>query len=74
MCIRDSVTSVPFTNISGVPSPITGGAYDLRCAVGSSGQTMSCYGPDNDPYMTYELEMTTTWHPRINIVGEYPHN
>ena len=35
---------------------------------------MSCYGPDNDPYMTYELEMTTTWHPRINIVGEYPHN
>ncbi|WP_311524517.1 hypothetical protein [uncultured Corynebacterium sp.] len=71
---KPNVTSVPFTNISGVVSPITGGAYDLRCAVGSSGQTMSCYGPDNDPYMTYELEMTTTWHPRINIVGEYPHN
>lgn len=70
---KPNVTSVPRTNLSGAASPVTGGSYDLRCNVGSSGQTMSCEGPDNDPYMSYTLE-GETWHPRINIVGEYPSN
>ena len=64
-------TSVPHTDLSGVPSPATGGSYDLSCAVGSSGQTMSCEGPDKDPRMSYTLERET-WHPRINIVGNHP--
>lgn len=68
---KPGLTSVPFTNLTGVVSPITGEAYDLRCNVGSSGQTLSCSGPGNDPYMTYTLE-GETWHPHINIDGEYP--
>ena len=70
---KPGFTSVPHTDLSGVASPVTGGSYDLSCAVGSSGQTMSCEGPDKDPRMSYTLERET-WHPRINIVGEYPSN
>lgn len=70
---KPGFTSVPHTDLSGVPSPVTGGSYDLSCAVGSSGQTMSCEGPDQDPRMSYTLDQVT-WHPRINIVGEYPSN
>lgn len=70
---KPGFTSVPHTDLSGVPSPVTGGSYDLNCAVGSSGQTMSCEGPNKDPHMSYTLEQAT-WHPRINIVGEYPSN
>ncbi|MBC3179697.1 hypothetical protein [Corynebacterium lujinxingii] len=63
-----NVTSVPFTNISGVYSPVTGGSYDLRCTVGSDGTSLSCSGPNNDPLMSYTLS-GSTWHSLINIVG-----
>lgn len=66
-----NVTSVPFTNISGVYSPVTGGSYELRCMVGSDGTSLSCSGPNNDPLMSYTLS-GSTWHSLINIVGEYP--
>ena len=73
---KPGVTSVPFTELFGVVSPATGGAYDLRCSVGSAGDTLSCSGPDNDPYVAYRLDHVSgdfgTWHPLINIVGEYP--
>lgn len=73
---KPGLTSVPFTELYGVVSPATGGAYDLRCSVGSAGDTLSCSGPDNDPYVAYRLDHVSgdvgTWHPLINIVGEYP--
>lgn len=69
--IHPTMTSVPHTELSGVVSPVTGGSYDLSCAVGSSGQTMSCEGPDKDLRMSYTLEQVT-WHPRIKIVGNHP--
>ena len=73
---KPGVTSVPFTELFGVVSPATGGAYDLRCSVGSAGDTLSCSGPDNDPYVAYRLDHVSgnfgTWHPLINIVGKYP--
>ena len=69
---KPGVTSVPFTELFGVVSPATGGAYDLHCDIGSAGDTLSCTGPDNDPYMSYGFDPGRTWHPLINIVGEYP--
>ena len=73
---KPGVTSVPFTELYGVVSPATGGAYDLRCSVGSAGDTLSCTGPDNDPRVAYRLDHVSgdfgTWHPLINIVGDYP--
>lgn len=65
-------TSVPYTNLSGVVSPMTGEAYDLRCNIGSSGDTLSCSGPNNDPRMSYGFDPGRTWHPLVNIVGDYP--
>ena len=73
---KPGFTSVPYTNLSGVVSPMTGEAYDLRCNIGSSGDTLSCSGPNNDPRVAYRLDHVSgdfgTWHPLINIVGEYP--
>lgn len=69
---KPGVTSVPFTELYGVVSPATGGAYDLHCDIGSAGDTLSCTGPDNDPYMSYGFDPGRTWHPLINIVGDYP--
>lgn len=69
---KPGVTSVPFTNLTGVVSPITGEAYDLRCNIGSSGDTLSCSGPNNDPYMSYGFDPGRTWHSLVNIVGDYP--
>lgn len=73
---KSGVTSVPFTELFGVVSPATGGAYDLRCSVGSAGDTLSCTGPNNDPSVSYHFDHRSggnhTWHPLINIAGEYP--
>lgn len=69
---KPGFTSVPYTNLSGVVSPITGEAYDLRCNIGSSGDTLSCSGPNNDPRMSYGFDPGRTWHPLVNIVGDYP--
>ena len=73
---KPGVTSVPFTELFGVVSPATGGTYDLRCSVGSAGDTLSCTGPNNDPRVSYHFDHRSggnhTWHPLINIVGEYP--
>lgn len=68
---KPGVTSVPFTNLTGVVSPITGEAYDLRCNVGSDGSTLSCSGPGDDPLMSYTFA-GETWHTRINIAGDSP--
>ena len=69
---KPGVTSVPFTELYGVVSPATGGAYDLHCDIGSAGDTLSCTGPDNDPYMSYGFDPGRTWHSLVNIVGDYP--
>ena len=69
---KPGFTSVPYTNLSDVVSPITGEAYDLRCNIGSSGDTLSCSGPNNDPRMSYGFDPGRTWHPLVNIVGDYP--
>lgn len=69
---KPGFTSVPYTNLSGVVSPMTGEAYDLRCNIGSSGDTLSCSGPNNDPRMSYGFDPGRTWHPLVNIVGDYP--
>ena len=69
---KPGFTSVPYTDLYGVVSPITGEAYDLRCNIGSSGDTLSCSGPNNDPRMSYGFDPGRTWHPLVNIVGDYP--
>ena len=69
---KPGLTSVPFTELSGVVSPITGEAYDLRCDIGSAGNYLSCSGPNNDPRVSYGFDPGRTWHGLINIVGDYP--
>lgn len=69
---KPGFTSVPYTNLYGVVSPITGEAYDLRCNIGSAGFSLGCYGPNNDPYMSYSFDPGRMWHSLINIVGDYP--
>ena len=69
---KPGFTSVPYTDLYGVVSPITGDAYDLSCNIGSSGDTLSCSGPNNDPRMSYGFDPGRTWHPLVNIVGDYP--
>lgn len=73
---KPGLTPVPFTELSGVVSPITGGAYDLSCDIGSAGNYLTCSGPNNDPRVSFGFEPGSpnfqTWHGLINIVGEYP--
>ena len=73
---KPGFTSVPYTDLYGVVSPITGEAYDLTCNIGSAGNFLSCYGPNNDPYMSYGFDPGKKdyrlWHPLVNIVGDYP--
>lgn len=70
---KPGLTPVPATNLSGVPSPVTGRSYDLRCFVGTSGQSLNCTGPENDPYLSFGFERRT-WYDLLNIIGEYPSN
>lgn len=70
---KPGLTPVPGTNLSGVVSPVTGGSYDLRCFVGTSGQSLNCTRPGNDPYLSFGFERRT-WYDLLHIVGEYPSN
>ena len=69
---KPGFTSVPYTDLYGVVSPITGEAYDLTCNIGSAGFSLGCSGPNNDPYMSYSFDPDRMWHPLVNIVGDYP--
>ena len=69
---KPGFTSVPYTDLYGVVSPITGEAYDLTCNIGSAGFSLGCYGSNNDPYMSYSFDPGRMWHPLVNIVGDYP--
>ena len=69
---KPGFTSVPYTDLYGVVSPITGEAYDLTCNIGSAGFSLGCSGPNNDPRVSYGFDPGRTWHGLINIVGDYP--
>ena len=68
MTNNPTVTSIPVTTLTGVPSPVTDETYDLKCSVGSDSQSMSCAEADGSPSVTFTFPgYETGWHHYINL-------
>lgn len=62
------VTSIPVTELVGVPSPVTGQLYNLECILGSDQRTLSCRGLDSDAGVFFE-NPPSPWKQIITIAG-----